>query len=134
MAEERMDSALPKLFDNGNDNNYMEWETKASQTLSLWNLWKYIKGPESTPPVIPSLISPQVHHGEDEHGNITTIHTRGNKDVRDKAIKDAAPWTVGNTLCLVRIINAVPRQQIHQVKCAVYAKDAWNSLRSIYLP
>jgi gag-polypeptide of LTR copia-type len=54
--------------------------------------------------------------------------------VRDKAIKDAAPWTAGNTLCLVRIINAVPRQQIHQVKCTVYAKDTWNSLRSIYLP
>ena len=48
MAEERMDSALPKLFDNGNDNNYVEWETKASWTLSLWNLWKYIEGPEST--------------------------------------------------------------------------------------
>ncbi|KAF8462337.1 hypothetical protein DFH94DRAFT_699801 [Russula ochroleuca] len=116
MADGRMDSALPKLFDNDNDNNYGEWETKASQTLSLWDLWKYIEGPESTPPVIPAICKAAVHHGEDENGYIVTVHVWSNKDKHDKAITDAAPWTAGNILCLTKIINAVP------------------SLRSVYLP
>jgi gag-polypeptide of LTR copia-type len=70
----------------------------------------------------------------DDNGTLTTVHTRGNKEERDQAIRDAAPWTAGNTLCLIRIINATPRRQIHLVKHALYAKDAWNSLHSVYLP
>jgi hypothetical protein len=53
MADERIESTLPKLLDNGSDNNYGEWEIKASRTLSLLNLWKYIEGPDSSPSVLP---------------------------------------------------------------------------------
>ena len=46
---------LPKLEDNGQVNNYVEWKTKAELQLCSWDLLKYISGPESTPPNVPDL-------------------------------------------------------------------------------
>ncbi len=35
---------LPKLADDGEKNNYGEWEVKAMVKLKEWDLWKYIEG------------------------------------------------------------------------------------------
>lgn len=39
-----------------------------------------------------------------------------------------------NNLCLSKIVHAVPTHQLHLVKRAIYAKQAWESLRSVYQP
>jgi hypothetical protein len=65
---------LPKLIDNGLNNNYGEWKTKSFHILRSLGLWKYIDGPLSILPVIPSLVLPQTHHGTTDNGEVTTVH------------------------------------------------------------
>jgi gag-polypeptide of LTR copia-type len=40
----------------------------------------------------------------------------------------------GNNTALSKIIAAVPGHQLHLVKRVRYAKQAWDSLRSVYQP
>ena len=54
-------SELPKLVDDGTNNNYGEWETKSYHKLDEWDLLKYIEGPESTSPEIPALRETQAY-------------------------------------------------------------------------
>jgi hypothetical protein len=138
MSDDKTDSAyrssLPKLTDDGNNNNYGDWATKAFHNLRTWNLWKYIEGPTSVAPIIPTLTQPQTHHGVDDHGNIVTVHVPGNQTEYDDAVKEAQPWTDANNLCLTKIINAVPSHRMHLIKRLPYAKQAWQSLQSTYQP
>ena len=39
-----------------------------------------------------------------------------------------------NNLCLSKIVHTIPTHQLHLIKSAIYAKQAWESLRSVYQP
>ena len=138
MANEKNKSALrsqlSKLTDNGINNNYGEWETKAFHSFRTWDLWKYIEGPNSTAPVIPILHKDQTHHGVDDNNTIATVYVRGNQAEYDQAVHNAEPWMAANNLCLSKIVHAIPTHQLHLIKSAIYAKQAWESLRSVYQP
>lgn len=108
---------LPKLTDDGQNNNYSEWETKAYHILCSWDLWKYIEGPTSEAPNVPALRELQTFHGVDNNGNVLSIRDLGNKEEHEQAIKNAQPWMDGNNLCLSKIVTTVPSPQIHLVKC-----------------
>ena len=69
---------LDKLVDDGFNNNYGEWETKAYHKLCEWNLWEYIEGDTSNPPIIPPLCQTATYHGVDDHGALSTTHVPGN--------------------------------------------------------
>jgi hypothetical protein len=125
---------LPKLVDDGVNNNYGEWETKSYHKLDEWDLLKYIEGPSSEPPVIPPLRETVSHQGIDDAGNVGTFHILGNANEHQQALTDAEPWLTGNKSALARIIAAVPASQLHLVKRAKYAKRAWEALRSVYQP
>ena len=127
-------SQLPKLSDDGNNNNYGEWETKAYHILRSWDLLKYIEGEESTPPVIPTLRQEQTYDGYNDAQQLTRIRVSGNKDAYDAAVAKAVPWTTSNNLCLSKIVNAVPNIQLHLVRRAKYAKEAWENLKAYYQP
>jgi hypothetical protein len=127
-------SELPKIIDDGTNNNYGEWETKSYHKFRDWRLLKYIEGPESHPPVIPILRDTVTHHGVDDDGVLTTVHVPGNLAEYEQAIKDSEPWMTGNNTALARIVSAVPSHQLHLVKRVHYAKQAWDSLRSVYQP
>jgi gag-polypeptide of LTR copia-type len=125
---------LPKITDDGTNNNYGEWETKSYYKLREWDLLKYIEGPTSEPPVIPPLREPITHHSVDDNGNLSTVHAPGNLAEHQQALADAAPWMIGNNTALSRIVAALPAHQLHLVKRSEYAKRAWESLRSVYRP
>jgi gag-polypeptide of LTR copia-type len=125
---------LPKIIDDGTNNNYGEWETKSYHKLREWDLLKYIEGPTSKPPTIPPLRDTVTHHGVDDSGNQSAVHVSGNAAEHQQALNDAAPWMAGNNTTLSRIVSALPGHQLHLVKRAIYAKQAWESLRSIYQP
>ena len=127
-------SQLPKLVDDGHNNNYGEWETKAYHILRSWDLIKYIEGPTSTPPEIPELRLPESYNGMNDENELTTIHIRGNQEEYDLAVAEALPWTTGNNLCLSKIVNAIPNIQLHLVRRSTYAKEAWDSLKAFYQP
>jgi hypothetical protein len=127
-------SELPKIVDDGTNNNYGEWVTKLYHKLRSWDLWKYIEGPESVPPIIPALHDTVTHHGVDDDGCLRTIHVPGNLAEHEQKTKDAEPWMTANNLALSKIVNAVPAHQLHLVKCTLYAKQAWQSQCSVYQP
>ena len=138
MAKEKNESALrsqlSKLTDDSINNNYGEWETKAFHSFRTWDLWKYIEGPNSTPPVIPVLHEDQTHHGVDNNNALATVHVRGNRAEYNQAVRNAQPWMAANNLCLSKIVHAVPTHQLHLVKSVIYVKQAWESLCSVYQP
>ena len=39
-----------------------------------------------------------------------------------------------NNTALSKIVNAVPKSQMHAVKGIIYAREAWNNLRDLYQP
>lgn len=125
---------LPKILDDGTNNNYGEWKTKLYHKLREWDLLKYIKGPKSTPPAIPPLRLPTEYHGLNELNQIATVRDLGNVVEHQQAITNAKPWMSRNNTTLSRIISALPSQQLHLVKSATYAKEAWDALRSYYQP
>jgi hypothetical protein len=125
---------LPKIIDDGTNNNYGKWETKSYHKLREWNLMKYIEGPTSQPPLIPSLHDQVSHHGLDENNELSTIHIPGNQAEHNQAIRDAEPWTTGNNAALSKLVSAVPSHQLHLVKRTQYVKKAWNSLHLLYQP
>ena len=125
---------LPKIIDDGTNNNYGEWETKSYHKFREWNLLKYIEGPASEPPIIPPLHHTVTHHGVDDDGNVSSIRVPGNLAEHKEALTQAEPWMTGNNTALSRIVAAVPSHQLHLVKRVTYAKQAWESLRSVYQP
>jgi gag-polypeptide of LTR copia-type len=96
---------LPKIVDDNIDNNYGEWVFKSHLKLLSWDLWKYVEGPDSTPPAVPSLRN-----------------------------KDAAPWMAANNTMLSKIASAVPSDQIYLIQNTPYAAQAWNNLCDYYQP
>jgi hypothetical protein len=71
---------LPKLLNNGTNNNYSLWKNWAYYKLQEWGLWKYIKGLGSKPPIVPSLCPMTIYHGLDDDGvtrDITHVTRRG---------------------------------------------------------
>ena len=125
---------LPKLIDDGNDNNYGEWKIKSYYMLRAWDLWKYIEGPESAPPIIPALRETVTHCGIGVSGCKQTFYVDGNHAEYQQKAQESKPWMDANDLALTTIVNAVPSLQIHVVENAIYAKQAWESLRSVYQP
>lgn len=136
MADEQNDSAhqsqLSKLTNDGINNNYGEWETRAFHSFWTWDLWKYIKGKQSTPPVIPPLTERHTYHGVDNQNQLATVHIPGNCAEHETAIRNAEPWMTANNLCLSKIIHTVPTQHLHLVKHTVYAKEVWESLHMVF--
>ncbi len=118
---------LPKLLDNGTNNNYGSWKNQAYYKLQEWGLWKYIEGPRSQPPTIPTLHLIAAYHGLDNGGHITT-----NKEEYEVAVVAAKPWYAENELALDCVYNALLDQSLHLLLDNTYAKDAWECLCSNY--
>lgn len=125
---------LPKIIDNNVNNNYGEWAFKSQLKLQGWDLWKYIEGPESTPPDIPPLREPMIVQATDSRGVTQDLETHGNAKEREEKIKEAAPWMAANTSALSKIASAVSSDQIHLVQNVPYAAQAWANLREYYRP
>jgi hypothetical protein len=125
---------LPNLVDDGTNNNYGEWEIRSYHKLSEWDLLKYIEGPASQAPIVPPLRHTETHHGFREDGHPSTVRVLGNEAEHEQAVRDAEPWMAGNNTALARIVCAVPGHLLHLVKRTRYAKQAWESLRSVYQP
>jgi hypothetical protein len=123
---------LPKLTDDGVNNNYGEWKTKSYHKLHEWDLLKFIEGPDSILPEIPPLRELTQHHGLDEHNHLTTVRTLGNVIEHRVALQNAKPWLTGNNTTLSRIVAALPSTQLHLIQNIKYAKQAWDNLRSMY--
>lgn len=123
---------LPKIVDNGVNNNYGEWKMKSYHKLREWDLLKYIEGPDSVPPAIPTLIQPTEYHGLDENNVMATVRVPGNEIEYQNAIANARPWLIGNKTALVRIVAALPSHQLHLVQNVKYAKQAWENLCNVY--
>lgn len=122
---------LPKLVDDGIDNNYGEWEFQSHHALLDWDLLKYI---ENEPPFIPPFEPTIYHHGLNDNDEIGTVRTVGNREEHDAAVENARPWMAGNNTALARIVAAVPASQLHLLRGIKYAKQAWIALRSVYQP
>jgi hypothetical protein len=99
---------LPKITDNGTDNNFGEWETQSYHKLRDWDMLKYVEGPDSLPPIIPTLRHTTSHRGINEAGRLSTIHIPGNEEEYEDAVRRAVPWMNGNNSALARIVAAVP--------------------------
>src|SRR5258708_26500440 len=125
---------LPKLQDDSANNNYGLWKNRAYYKLQEWGLWKYIEGPGSEPPTIPTLRPTVAYHGLDDNGHLTTAHVWGNEEEYGMAVTAAEPWHTGNELALGRIYNALPDQSLHLLLGITYTKDAWECLHSNYQP
>jgi gag-polypeptide of LTR copia-type len=125
---------LLKLTDDGQNNNYGEWKSKAFHTMRGWDLWQYIEGPTSTPPEIPTLVHPRSLHGTTDDGGLETVHAHGNQDEYNAAVAAAKPWMDSNYLCLGKIVNATPQIHLHLVETQEYAKQAWENLRAYFQP
>ena len=96
---------LPKIIDDNINNNYGEWVFKSHLKLLSWDLWKYIEGPESEPPAIPS-----------------------------HRYKETIPWMATNNTALSKIASSVPSDQIYLIQNTSYAAQAWINLRKYYQP
>jgi hypothetical protein len=126
---------LPKLIDDGINNNYGDWWKKSYLQLLSWDLWKYVEGPESIPPEIPTLRQTTSHEGYDVDGSNSRVYYHpGNKDEFEQKTKQARPWMAANNITLARIGRAVPGDQFHIVDHIRYAKEAWQSLYDHYQP
>jgi hypothetical protein len=125
---------LPKFIDNGTTNNYAAWKTKSMDSFQTWDLWKYIDGPDSEPPIIPILRQPSVHEGTDEDGTKRKFTIEGNEAEYESKLKEALPWRTGDRLARSKIFAAVPDSQVHLVRDAPHAKQAWHNLRAVYQP
>jgi hypothetical protein len=123
---------LPKLIDDGVNNNYREWKAKSYHKLCEWDLLKYIEGPESEPPYIPPLQQPAKYHGLNENDHIVTVRVLGNAAEHQLAVQNAKPWMTSNNITLSHIIATLPSIQLHSAQNAKYAKQAWENLHSVY--
>jgi gag-polypeptide of LTR copia-type len=138
MTETTNDTArsdqLPKLIDNGSDNNYGVWAPTCRHILLTWGLWKYIEGDASTPPVIPPFREASTQKAVCRDGIEREFDIPSNEEERQKKLKDAQPWMDANNLTLTKILSTVPEIHFHMVERQSYAKQAWEYLHSIYQP
>jgi hypothetical protein len=91
---------LPKIFNDGTNNNFREWQTKSFHRFREWDLLKYLEGPTSEPPFIPPLRQTISHTRIDDDGRETTIHIQGNQTKHQQALTNAEPWMPGNNTAL----------------------------------
>lgn len=125
---------LPPLIDDGIHNNFGEWQLKTNLLFRTWDLWKCIEGPDSNPPIIPEYREPRSTTGPDKDGIARTIYFEGNADEYRQKVEESKPWAKDNALALSKILKAIPMRQLRYVKDTPYAKEAWRTLREIYLP
>jgi len=124
---------LPKLIDDGTNNNYGDWASRCYHLLRTWGLWKYIAGSTSIPPDVPALVESKIVNAIVE-GELKQVELPGNATEREKKLKDAQPWMDGNNLTLTKFVSAAPELQMHLVENEVYAKQAWENLGINYKP
>ena len=134
ISESARRGILPHLTDDGTDNNSSGWVTKSIHLLRVWGLWKYINGPLSAPPVIPTLRDTKTITAPDKDGIQHTVIIHSNAEDHQKKIQDAEPWMEANDLALAKIINAIPHSQLHIIEDAKYARVAWLRLQIAYRP
>jgi hypothetical protein len=125
---------FPEIKVKDGVNNYGAWAVKAKYRLRTMELWGYIEGPSSDPPVVPELHKPKIIRGPDQNGNTVTIHYPGNQTAVDTAQAIANPWIKKDGQALDLIMNAVPDDLLYLVKRSTSAKQAWTSLRTSLQP
>ena len=124
---------LPRLKDNGkNGHNYGEWRIQCQSLFIAWDLWKYISGPESTPPVIPALRLETVQKGFTNQNEEMEIRVPGNAIERQKAIDNAKPWTKENNVARAHLIRAIPGRILPRIEGIPYASEIWTKLQERY--
>ncbi|KAF8468072.1 hypothetical protein DFH94DRAFT_638602, partial [Russula ochroleuca] len=108
---------------------------KSHLKLLSWDLWKYIEGPESTPPTIPDLREETVLKATDaDNGQAKKFRLSGNAKEHQQKLKEAAPWMASNNTMLSKIASATPSDQLHLIQDAQYAAQAWWNLHEYYQP
>jgi hypothetical protein len=125
---------LPKLVDDGTFNDYGTWTIKSHCQLRSCGLWKYIDGPESTPPVVPPLRETESFRGIDASSCMKTAYLAGNDDEQRQKTQDFDRWMLGNNIALAKIVLSIPDTRLFLVMHLEFAKQAWESLRSYYEP
>lgn len=123
---------LTKLEDDGDKNNYEEFEFKAKWELRANGMWKYIEGDSSVPPSIPKLRKETKITGKDENDVEHTIIQPSNEHEVKKALNDSKSWFDGDSKALAAIVKAVPRSKLHLVKPCQFAREAWLCLKAEY--
>jgi hypothetical protein len=124
---------LPKIIDDGINNNYGDWRKKAYLQLLSWDLWKIIEGPESIPLPAPIFRAPHPDdpdNADDPDG----LYGTTDKAEFDRKSKEAKLWMTVNNITLAKIGKAVPGDQFHIIDRIRYAKEAWQNLHDHYLP
>lgn len=108
---------LQKLEDDGETNNYADWEWKMKIVLRRKKVWEYIEGPESNgPPPVP-ILDPGVNDAEVE-----------------TAAKAQKTWHDGDLFAINIFAATLPRLTSTAVKHAELAKEMWKILRDEYRP
>ena len=123
---------LPKLVDDGTFNDYGTWSIKSHCQLRSCGLWKYIEGPESTPPAVPLLRETERFRGIDASSCMKTVYVAGNGDEQQQKTQDFDRWMRGNDIALAKIVLSIPDTRLFLVRHSKFAKQAWESLRSYY--
>jgi hypothetical protein len=123
---------LPKIIDDHVNNNYAEWVFESHLKLLSWDLWKYIKGPESTPPTIPDLCEETVLEATDaDDGQAKKFCLSGNAKEHQQKLKEAAPWMASNNTVLSKIASATPSDQLHLIQDVLPSPRPWDFPPSI---
>ena len=125
---------LPELADDGTFNDYGTWTIKSHCQLRSCDLWKFIDGPESTPPVVPPLRETESFRGIDASGCMRTVYVAGNDDEHRQKTEDFDRWMLGNGIALAKIVLSIPDKRLFLVRHLKFAKQAWENLRSYYEP
>lgn len=108
---------LPKLEDDGESNNYADWEWKMRIVLRHSKVWKYIEGPESKGPLTVSIPIPGVNDAEVK--------------AAEKALET---WQDGDLAAINIFAATLPRVTSTAVKHAESAREMWEILREEYRP
>ena len=124
---------LIKLVDDGKDrNNFGEWKIQTEIDLLSWDLLKYVTGPLSKPPDIPSLRKPTTLRGVDDGGQEKLFQIAGNAEQRQKLLEDAQPWMIKNNIALSKISKSISGPQKYIIRGLHYASQAWDALIEHY--
>ena len=105
---------------------------QSQSILEAWDLWKYISGPDSVPPVIPSLRPETVQKGLNSNNEEMDFRIPGNAEERQKAIENAKPWTTQNKIARAHLLRAIPGHILPRVEGIQHASQIWDTLRLRY--
>lgn len=125
---------LTKLTESGSTNDYAQWSKRAKVRLRKLNLWEYIEGEKSTPPLIPELVEESTYEALLPSGETITAVKPGNKAEVEKLKEDAKPWLARDLQALDLIVEAVPNRMVNRITAAKTAKEAWDILGEEYNP